>query len=401
MRAGRGELVRVYCALVVLIVLATSPLNFPSSYNNILIGRSAGTIIVPDDYPTIQQAINHASFNYTIFVKNGIYYERIVINETVSLVGESRSATIIDGGGLDAVVKITAIDVTVRKFTIRNSGFESIDAGVLIVSNRSRVVGNEINDNAWGVALTGRANAIISGNIIAGEDHSMGNSWGGGIFLQHSHCNIITGNEIQCVEDNGIYLWGNCSNNRILGNSFENQFFSGINLDGSNNEIHHNNFMETSSQVYLKRGVNVWNDDYPFGGNYWSDYSGTDLFSGISQNETGSDGFGDSPYAIDSSNIDNYPLMQPFGSIRNLDNDICYARIQSAISANDTKVGHTIHASSGTYYETLVVDKRVSLVGEDKQTTIIDGRHIANVVTIMADNARLHGFTIKNSGSDS
>jgi outer membrane protein assembly factor BamB len=59
--------------------------------------------------------------------------------------------------------------------------------------------------------------------------------------------------------------------------------------------------------------ANVWDDGYPSGGNYWSDYAGSDLFSGSNQNELGNDGIGDTPYIIDSDNLDRYPLMIPWG----------------------------------------------------------------------------------------
>jgi len=54
-----------------------------------------------------------------------------------------------------------------------------------------------------------------------------------------------------------------------------------------------------------------WDDDYPSGGNYWSNYTGVDVKSGSYQNETGSDGIGDTPYIIDANNIDDYPLVVP------------------------------------------------------------------------------------------
>jgi uncharacterized protein (DUF2141 family) len=54
---------------------------------------------------------------------------------------------------------------------------------------------------------------------------------------------------------------------------------------------------------------NTWDDGYPSGGNYWSDYSGTDVYSGPYQNVTGSDGIGDIPYVIDANNTDHYPLV--------------------------------------------------------------------------------------------
>jgi len=56
--------------------------------------------------------------------------------------------------------------------------------------------------------------------------------------------------------------------------------------------------------------MSMWDDGYPSGGNYWSNYSGVDLFKGSYQNETDSDGIGDKPYIIDVDNRDRYPLMK-------------------------------------------------------------------------------------------
>jgi hypothetical protein len=66
--------------------------------------------------------------------------------------------------------------------------------------------------------------------------------------------------------------------------------------------------------VYSAGSPNSWDDGYPSGGNYWGDYKGTDLYSRPYQNETGYDWIGDSPYVIDSNNIDRYPLIYPFES---------------------------------------------------------------------------------------
>jgi hypothetical protein len=62
--------------------------------------------------------------------------------------------------------------------------------------------------------------------------------------------------------------------------------------------------------------ANFWDIGYPSGGNYWSDYTSVDSYSGPYQNETGSDGIGDTPYIIDEDNQDNYPFMSEYGWIR-------------------------------------------------------------------------------------
>jgi len=83
---------------------------------------------------------------------------------------------------------------------------------------------------------------------------------------------------------------------------------------GSGNRICHNNFHSNTHQVDSAASTNVWDDGYPSGGNYWSDYAGIDLHNGVYQNETDSDWIGDSSFAIDQNNTDRYPLMHPFAS---------------------------------------------------------------------------------------
>jgi hypothetical protein len=67
------------------------------------------------------------------------------------------------------------------------------------------------------------------------------------------------------------------------------------------------------SQEYpeISPSINVWDNSYPSGGNYWSNYTGVDMKSGFYQNETGNDGIGDMTHTIDANNTDHYPLMAP------------------------------------------------------------------------------------------
>jgi hypothetical protein len=67
--------------------------------------------------------------------------------------------------------------------------------------------------------------------------------------------------------------------------------------------------MNNTNQVSTN-SVNTWDNGYPSGGNYWSDYNGTDLYSGPGQNITGSDSIGDTPYVINANNRDRYPKVQ-------------------------------------------------------------------------------------------
>jgi len=76
-----------------------------------------------------------------------------------------------------------------------------------------------------------------------------------------------------------------------------------------NNTIFHNDLLQNNQQAWSYGGSsNFWDDGYPSGGNYWSDYTGVDVYKGPYQNVTGSDGIGDTPYVIDADNVDHYPL---------------------------------------------------------------------------------------------
>jgi parallel beta-helix repeat protein len=114
----------------------------------------------------------------------------------------------------------------------------------------------------------------------------------------------------------GILLYG-ASNNSVSGNNITANKYIGIYLDeSSNNRIFHNNILvlNNTAQVEVDRALNIWDNGYPSGGNYWSEYNGTDIYSGAYQNQTGSDGIGDTPYVINENNRDNYPLMNPWPS---------------------------------------------------------------------------------------
>jgi parallel beta-helix repeat protein len=163
------------------------------------------------------------------------------------------------------------------------SSYEVENAGQVVLVNCDRILLKGLNlsdvDNA--VQLHYTNNTIITGNIITR------NNWPG-ITLYQSFNNVISENII--------------TNN-----------WAGIGIyESSSNSLYHNNFVNNTYQSRTFKSANVWDDGYPSGGNYWSDYTGVDLHSGQNQDLPGSDGIGDTPYVIDSNNVDHYPLMSPY-----------------------------------------------------------------------------------------
>ncbi|MGD0158743.1 MAG: NosD domain-containing protein [Candidatus Bathyarchaeia archaeon] len=174
-------------------------------------------------------------------------------------------------------------------------------------SSGNSVSGNDITANNWnGVRLDSSANNSINENNIAAN-----NVYGVGLYVSLN--NSISGNYI-ANNGYGVGFDSSSNNNSIFENTITANYGHGIGLfSSSNNTIFHNNFINNDVQVYsTSDSANIWDDRYLHGGNYWSDYNGTDLKTGRYQNETGSDGIGDTPYIIDSSNWDNFPLMGMF-----------------------------------------------------------------------------------------
>lgn len=132
-----------------------------------------------------------------------------------------------------------------------------------------------------------------------------------GIHLAASSHNNISGNNI-AVNSYGIALEQNSSHNIIRGNALTSNSNTGIMVDfSSHNIIYYNSFIDNAQQAHSHASVNSWNDDYPFGGNYWSDYTEVDDKSGPNQDVSGIDGIGDGPYVIAGTSRDEYPLMGP------------------------------------------------------------------------------------------
>jgi len=183
---------------------------------------------------------------------------------------------------------------------ITENNFHGIGLGYS--SNYNSVSGNNITANSfYGIWLGYSSNNSISGNNITAND------WDG-IFLDSSSNNSISGNNITNDHD-GIYLYSSL-NNTISGNNITANNRDGIYLyfSSNNNKIFHNNFVNNNIQAYSSGLPNIWDDGYPSGGNYWSDYTAR-YPSAV---EIDDSRIWNTPYLIDVSNQDNYPLMGPW-----------------------------------------------------------------------------------------
>ena len=134
-----------------------------------------------------------------------------------------------------------------------------------------------------------------------------------GIQLRYSNHNIFINNNISNNrEGNGMDILYSNNNSFINNIFFNNRGVVSIGIS-NNNKIYHNNFLNSTNKpsIYQSTG-NLFDNGYPSGGNYWSDYTGIDEKKGQGQNQSGSDGIGDSPYTFTGSQ-DRYPFMNESG----------------------------------------------------------------------------------------
>jgi parallel beta-helix repeat protein len=221
-----------------------------------------------------------------------------IVNQSIIV---EKDDVVVDGAGytLEGDGKISAIWLENRRnVTIKNMQITHLGEGIRIMGycENNAIIGNNFTDighktdtgNAIWITF-GASDTTISGNNITGNRV--------GIFVYMSGGTIISENSI-AANAQGIWISGT-SNHIIRNNITDNNV--GVSVDFDTNIIHHNNFVNNTVQAKVNEGlstVNSWDDGVT--GNHWSSYNGTD---------SDGDGIGDTPYLIDESNQDNYPLM--------------------------------------------------------------------------------------------
>lgn len=230
--------------------------------------------VSPTQYTTIQAAINAANSGDTIQVASGVYDESIILNKSVSLIGENPSNTIIDSSGTGnntILITTSTNNVKIEGFTIQkgNSSFQSVS--LLIGRSKGHIIRNNIiRQSAYGLTMLANDSYIVN-NVIA-------NNTDVGIYLSSSNRNNVVGN---LIAKNPIDV--------LIADTAS-----------KNNTFYHNNFINEINQVQVF-GSAKWDNGAE--GNYWSDYNGQDL---------NGDGIGDTEIV----GVDNFPLIEKWSETK-------------------------------------------------------------------------------------
>ena len=314
---------------------------------------SSTTIIVPDNYPTITDAIGNATAGDTILVRSGTYFENPIIDKPLTLQGENSANTIVVGAGGSvgaSVFTVAADNVKISGFTITSlnySAHPNYAAGILIEGDNCAITGNNIVNTLTGTFCSIQSSVVIAQNNITGNNNGI-RFYGG--FNNTISTNNITGNVASgiAIEGYSDNITGNNLSQNTMGiglgatysvifkNNMTENSNSGIYLTGSNNivsanyiadnkygiysvpsfglsasnTIFHNDFVNNKQNAYSTSSsdIQIWDEGYPLGGNYWSDYS--TVYPNAK--EIANSGIMNLPYSICANNTDKDPLLTLF-----------------------------------------------------------------------------------------
>jgi len=288
-----GKITRTIVSTIFLVGILVMTLRVQNvQANGTIYIRTDGSIDPP---ATPLLSVDNATYTFVDNVYGSIKVERN--NITIDGAGHT-----LQGSGGNTGVSLSERD----NVTIKNMEIKDFDKGVYLYGSLGITISRcRIRNNAYGIHFSGSSSSSIYGSNITA------NSKYGVLINLLSTNNLASGNN---VADNGYgFLLDYVSelNSIFLNNVVNNQVGIAASLSSSN-QIFHNNFVNNTAQALVtSSALNTWDNGYPSGGNYWSDYNDTDVFSGPFQNETGSDGILDHPYVIEAPDQDNYPLATP------------------------------------------------------------------------------------------
>jgi parallel beta-helix repeat protein len=323
----------------------------------------AGTIRrVPEDYPTIQKAINAAVSGDTILVAAGTYPEYVCVNKSVTLQGTNRQS-IIKGGSESTtrVVDVKISNVKISGFTVQgptlsykgiyvepplqqyftninitdNTVIGCNDGIFYSRSSKCFITNNTLQGNTYGIRLYDSNYDVVAENLVNasgyyGIDFYARSRYNNltkntvmnckyGVLLEYANYTTMYLNTIKSNTEYGLRL-SYTFYSLGKGNTIRNNKYGVYIWNCSQNQFYYNNFIDNTNQVThyaVPLTSNAWDTDTPpplrAKGNYWSDYTGVDDGTGLGRwGETrwAGDGVGDT--LIPHLGVDWYPLMYPW-----------------------------------------------------------------------------------------
>jgi parallel beta-helix repeat protein len=223
-----------------------------------------------------------------------------IINGQIEAISTNESFTIITNNVLSGESGIDSygssnIDILNNQIvSVTSHGIDTHDTSFSSISDNS-ITGSE----GVGISIEGNSN-IIQNNAVFGLSD--------GMYIFSGDNNVLRTNDIANCSDIGIEGGQGLNNILTQNNVTRCQIGVEMGLEANNNTLYYNFFVNNLQEA--KTQSNAFNNwDNGTTGNYWSDYQSRYP----NATEIDSSGIGNTPYAIDPNNIDNYPLLHQTG----------------------------------------------------------------------------------------
>jgi len=339
-------------------------IQLSASSNNTLQRNNVDTVYMGSGIHVLGSAYNNISDNYLTRANSGMSFDNSFRNDI-------SSNNIVENIDQGVIFSNSSNNNIIGNFVSANN----IEGIVFSASSNNSVSGNNITRHSYdGILVCLRSfNNCIASNNLYDNDYA-------GILNSYSNHTSIIDNKITSSQL-GILFW-NSANSMIVRNNIIANDFYGIGFENSlNNFISHNSFVNNTNQAYNLNSINVWDDGYPSGGNYWSDQDHgfcADHYRGPDQNEPKSDdspdGIVDKPYIIDDNNRDRYPLMKPYAGLHDI-GIINVTTSKNVVGQNYNISSNVRIINYGMEIETFNVTIQMNLTKIQTQKTALDVRN--------------------------
>lgn len=260
--------------------------------------------------------------NNTIITRNNIsgHSDGIQVIESSGNITISGN-TLKDNSNRGVWIQDSSNNNTISGNSLTNSGY-----GVMLKQSTYNTVSKNNITGGYGVTVDQGSSNSVSENNVSGSPYGImlvdyasyntvsknnvnGSVWIGLRLYDHAGSNDVLDNNVT-NSGTGVDLDRQCASNAIIGNDLAFNAI-GISIDDSpDNRIYHNRIRNNTEQVYTDNTPNVWDNGFPSGGNFWSDYQ----TRYPNATEIDASGLGNTPYFIDSQDQDNYPIIPEFSS---------------------------------------------------------------------------------------
>ncbi len=268
------SLIKYFAIIFFLMALVLFSNNAKAAVLNVDQADPACDDIAGTPFCSIQAAVDAAAASGDVIeIAAGTYLENVIANDTsLTLVGEDRETTIVDGGSVSGVfnfISLSAQDVDLNQLTIRNGnqatgGGVFLDTGTLTISD-CEISNNEATVGGGGIFFNDGALVINNSDIIYNEAiasaaggfyHATGDATITDTHIDHNEADTAAG----LLNTNGLLTLTNSTVDHNTADNIGGIYSNGATATFTNSSVSNNTATSSIGGVYHVTGDAVLTD---------------------------------------------------------------------------------------------------------------------------------------------